>query len=504
MAEEPEVIGMSTRCQVSRSAGSPPADRVSGRSRAVLVTVAAAQLMVVLDGSIVNIALPAIQETLRMSDASRQWVVTAYGLAFGGLLLLGGRLSDIMGRRRAFLMGTLGFSAASALAGAAGDMTVLLLARCAQGAFAALLAPSVLAILTTTFPSGRSRTTAFGVFSAVAVAGGAVGLLLGGALTQWFSWRWTMFLNVPIACVILLAAVRVLPRRRAESPAGRVDVLGAVLVTLGASMLIYTFTCAESAGWASWRTLLVALTSLIALVSFVLRETRVENPLLPLSLVTDTRRAGALVSVMFAIMAMFGQFLVMTYYLQLVLGYSPMAAGLAFLPLTLSLAVGSTQIGTRLLIRFTARRVMVGGYLTAAAGFMSLVTLDGHSTYWHLLPGMIAAGIGAGTAGIAANSSSTSGVPQRDAGVASALLNSAQQLGGAVGTALLSSIATMSMTSAGQGVSDADTAGYPRAFAAAGVLMLMSAICSHLFVKDSSHGLVDSMMAADGSSTSDS
>lgn len=439
----------------------------------LLAVVATAQLMLVLDGSVVNIALPAAQADLGMSDISRQWVVTAYGLTFGGLLLLGGRLSDLMGRRRAFLAGLIGFAAASAAGGLAVDATMLIAARAAQGGCAALLAPSVLALLTLTFPGGRDRASAFGVFSAVAIAGGAVGLLLGGVLTQWVSWRWTLLINVLIAAGVAIAALPVNPRT-AGAHQHRIDVPGAVLATLGCVSLVYSFTTAETHGWLAGLTLSLFAAAAVLLGAFVVLESRVAHPLLPLRVVTDRNRGGAYLAVGLAIMAMFGQFLVLTYYFQLTLGYSPIQTGLAFLPLTLALALGSTHVGRRLVLVLPSRWVMLSGYLTSAAGFLTLTTLSTESTFWHVLPGSILIGLGAGTAGLAANSLSTHGVDPHDAGVASAMLNASQQIGGAIGTAMLSTIAASVTTGA--------MSGYVAAFAIAAGLMVAAAVVSVIFV----------------------
>jgi EmrB/QacA subfamily drug resistance transporter len=452
----------------------------------VLAVVAAAQLMIVLDGSVVNIALPAAQADLGMSDVSRQWVVTAYGLAFGGLLLLGGRLSDLMGRRRALLVGLIGFAAASGAGGLATDTAMLIAARAAQGAFAALLAPSVLALLTLAFPGGRDRATAFGVFSAVAIAGGALGLLLGGVLTEWVSWRWTLLINVVIAAGVALAALPVIPRTSSADRRDRIDVPGALLATLGSVSLVYGFTNAETHGWLAGQTLGLFVAAVILLGAFVALESRVANPLLPLRVVVDRNRGGAYLAVGLAIMAMFGQFLILTYYFQLTLGYTPIQTGLAFLPLTLSLALGSTIVGRRLVPVFPARWVMLSGYLVSAAGFIGLTFLSVNSSFWQVLPGSVLVGLGAGTAGLAANSLSTYGVDPRDAGAASAMLNTSQQIGGAIGTAMLSTVAasvSAGAVASGTVVAAAATMrGYVIAFAIAAGLMVAAAVVSVLFV----------------------
>lgn len=447
----------------------------------LLAVVAAAQLMIVLDGSVVNIALPAAQADLGMSDVARQWIVTAYGLAFGGLLLLGGRLSDLMGRRRAFLVGLVGFAATSAAGGLAADTMTLIAARAGQGAFAALLAPSVLALLTLSFPGGRDRATAFGVFSAVAIAGGALGLLLGGVLTEWVSWRWTLLVNVLIAAGVVAAALPVLPRTDSGTRKHRIDVPGAVLATLGSVSLVYGFTSAETLGWLAGRTLGLFVAATALLGAFVALQARVADPLVPLRVIVDRNRGGAYLAVGLAIMAMFGQFLLLTYYFQLTLGYTPIQTGLAFLPLTLSLAFGSTYVGRRLVLVAPSRWVMLSGYLVSAAGFLTLTFLSTGSSHWQVLPGSILMGLGAGTAGLAANSLATHGVDPQDAGVASAMLNASQQIGGAIGTAMLSTVAasvTAGAVSSGSAVAAATMSGYVVAFAIAAGLMCAAAVVS--------------------------
>lgn len=468
---------------------------------AVLAVVSAAQLMVVLDGSVVNIALPAAQADLGMSDVARQWIVTAYGLAFGGLLLAGGRISDRWGQRRAFLLGLIGFAVASALGGLAVNTGMLIAARALQGVFAALLAPSVLSTLSLTFPSGRDRATAFGVFASVAAGGGAIGLLLGGILTEWVNWRWTLLVNDVIAIVVLIAALTVLPRDGRTEKGSRIDIPGAVLVTLGVAALVYGFTNAELTGWTSLPTLGLFTAAIVLLVSFVVLEARVRNPLLPLRVVTDRTRGGAYLAVGFSIAAMFGQFLLMTYYFQLIEGYSPIQAGLAFLPLTLCLVMGSTQIGARLSGRISPRMMMFTGYAIAAIGFAVLGTLTLDSSYWHVLPGTILLGLGTGMAGVAANALGTSGVERHDAGVASAMVNTSQQLGGAIGTALLATIAaSVTATAAGAGgATDADTMqGYIVAFWVAAGIMAAAAVVSAVLVRapHSDDASADDMPAA--------
>ncbi|WP_234988121.1 MFS transporter [Demequina sp. NBRC 110056] len=444
--------------------------------------VSIAQLMIVLDGSVVNIALPDAQQALGLSDVARQWVVTAYGLAFGGLLLVAGRVADRFGRRTMLMIGLIGFAIASAIGGAAVNGEMLIAARALQGVFAALLAPSILSLLTLTFPSGRDRATAFGVFSAVAAGGGAVGLLLGGMLTEWTTWRWTLLVNVVIAIPLIIVAPAVVPRTGRGDGVARIDLLGAVLATGGLVSLVYGFTRAEIQGWGAPLTLTMFAVAAVLLVAFVVVESRIRNPLLPLRVVTDRNRGGAYLATAFAIMAMFGQFLIMTYYFQETLGYSPMQAGLAFIPLTVCLAIGSTQVGARLATRVAPRVVMASGYLVAAAGFGSFALLGTDSPYWAILPGLMLLGLGTGTAGVAATALGTFGVEPSDAGIASAMVNTSQQIGGAIGTAMLATIAA-SVTAAVDGGGEVATmTGYTVAFCVAGVLMLGAVAAALLLV----------------------
>lgn len=407
-----------------------------------LVVIALAQLMVALDATIVSIALPSAQRALHVSDADRQWVVTAYTLAFGGLLLLGGRVADYMGRKRTFVAGLAGFGAASALGGSASSFTVLVAARSLQGAFAAVLAPTALSLLAVTFTEPRERAKAFAVYGAIAGSGAAVGLLLGGVLTEYLNWRWCLYVNVPIAVAAAVGGWQVLAApgaRRKQS----FDIPGAVLATGGLAALVYACTRAVLDGWASSTVISLLGTSVLLLCLFVFRETRAAAPLLPLNIVLDRNRAGAYVSVMLAIAGMFGAFLFLTYYLQVVLGYSPLQAGLAFLPMTAASQFGSWAIASRLMPRVPPRTLMVPGSLVAAAGMLVLTQLQVSGGYLtHVLPAEILLGIGIACVMVPAFSTGTLGIDQRQAGAAAATVNTAQQVGGSLGTALLNTIAT--------------------------------------------------------------
>ncbi|CAK7287934.1 MFS transporter [Streptomyces misionensis] len=413
-----------------------------------LVFIALAQLMVVLDSTIVNIALPSAQKDLGISDGNRQWVVTAYALAFGGLLLFGGRIADKWGRRRAFLTGLVGFALASALGGLATSGPMMFGARALQGVFGALLAPAALSLLAVMFTDARERAKAFGIYGAIAGGGGAVGLILGGFLTEYLDWRWTFFVNVPFAVVAALGATLVIREPEGGRNRSPLDIPGVLLSTLGLVALVYGFTRAESDGWGDAVTVSMFVASVVLLLAFVLVESRVKAPLLPLRVVRDRNRGGIYLSLGLAIIGMFGLFLFLTYYLQIVKGYTPVKTGFAFLPMVAGMITGSTQIGARLMTRVRPRLLMGPGFLVAGLGMLLLTQLEIGSSYATLLlPAMVLLGLGMGTAFMPAMSLATQGVEPRDAGVASAMVNTSQQVGGAIGTALLNTIAASAKTS---------------------------------------------------------
>ncbi|GAA2819086.1 MFS transporter [Kitasatospora paracochleata] len=411
-----------------------------------LIFIGLAQLMVVLDATVVNIALPSAQQDLGISDGNRQWVITAYALAFGGLLLFGGRIADLWGRRRTFLVGLGGFALASALGGAAANTAMLLGARALQGVFGALLAPAALSLLAVMFTDGKERAKAFGIYGAIAGGGGAIGLILGGLLTEYMNWRWTFYVNIPFAVVAILGAILVIREPAEGRNRSRLDVPGVLLVTTGLVSLVYGFTRAESDGWSSGVTIGLFVAAAVLLASFVFVESRVKAPLLPLRVVLNRNRGGVYASLGLAVIGMFGLFLFLTYYMQVVLGYSPVKTGLAFLPMVAGMITGSTQIGARLMTRMPARYLMAPGFLVASLGMLILTQIDLNTSYWAILPGLVLMGLGMGTAFMPAMSLATYGVEPRDAGVASAMVNTSQQVGGAIGTALLNTIATSAFT----------------------------------------------------------
>jgi EmrB/QacA subfamily drug resistance transporter len=398
--------------------------------------------MVVLDATIVNIALPSAQRDLGFSDADRQWVVTAYSLAFGSLLLLGGRLADLVGRKVVFLTGVAGFATASALAGAATSFPLLISGRALQGMFGALLAPAALSVLNTTFAQGRDRARAFGVYGAIAGTGGALGLLLGGLLTEYLTWRWTLYVNLVFAALSLAGAAALLPRTR-RTRAARLDVPGTALVSAGLFMAVYGLSNADRHGWSSPMTwaFLVAGAALVA--AFTLWQRRSAHPLLPLRIVADRDRGASLSAIAVAGSGMFGVFLFVTYYLQATLGYSPVVTGLAFLPMIVALVV-SAQLATNLTVpRLGAKLCVPVGMALAAAG-MAWLTRIGLSDQYasRVLPPLLVVGLGLGHVIPTAMNHATARVGPADAGAASAAVNTMQQIGGSLGTALLNSLAT--------------------------------------------------------------
>ncbi|MGV8880907.1 MAG: MFS transporter [Rhodoglobus sp.] len=415
---------------------------VDTRRWLTLVVVGLAQLMVVLDATVVNIALPSAQTELGFSDGNRQWIITAYSLAFASLLLLGGRLSDLMGRKRTFIIGLIGFAAASALGGAAPSFELLVAARALQGVFGALLAPTALAVLTTTFTIPQERARAFGVFGAIAGAGGAVGLLLGGFLTEALDWRWNLYINVFIAAVAIIGAVIFVPTIARSGPRPKLDVPGTVLVSGALFGLVFGFSNAETDGWDAPLTWGMLAGAVVLLVAFVLWQRRAAHPLLPLSIVLDRNRGAAYLAVLIAGAGMFGIFLFVTYYLQLTLGYSPTQTGLSFLPM-IGMLVLAAQLGTNLLVpRFGPKIMVPTGMALGVLGMLLLTRLDETSGYVPdvLIPLMIM-GAAMGTIMPASMQTATLGVDRQFAGVASAMVNTSQQVGGSIGTALLNTLA---------------------------------------------------------------
>ena len=461
----------------------------------ILFVIAIAQLMVVLDATVVNIALPSAQEALAFSNDQRQWVITAYALAFGSLLLLGGRIGDLFGRKRAFVIGLGGFAGASALGGFAQSFEVLVAARALQGVFGALLAPAALSILTTTFTDPEERGKAFGVFGAVAVGGAAIGLIMGGVLTEYLSWRWCLYVNLAFAIPAALAATALLhneiPKLRS-----RIDVPGTLTATAGLFAVVYGLANSETNGWGDPITIGMLLASVVLLAGFVVIQTRSANPLLPLRVVLDRDRGGSFLAMVLAGAGMFGVFLFLTYYLQQNLDFSPIQSGFAFVPMTFSIVIAATMGSTRLLPRFGPRPLIGGGMTLAAIGLVSLTGIGVDTAYAsHVLPGILVIGAGMGLVFSSAMATATFGVQPGDAGVASAMVNTMQQIGGSIGTALLSTLAASAAADRiAEAVTRPDAAlvaqaavhGYTTAFWwAAGIFGVGAVICSALLTSRS-------------------
>lgn len=449
----------------------------------VLATIGVGELLVTLDNAIVNIALPSAQAGLDFADAQRSWVITAYALAFGSLLLLGGRLSDVFGRKRAFLIGILGFALASLFGGLAPNFAVLVAARAAQGAFAALLAPAALALLATTFPTGPARARAFGMFSALAVAGSAIGLVLGGALTQFVGWRACLFVAVVFAIPSAVGARVLLPGGRA-STRPRVDVPGAIAATAGLFFLVFGFSNAETSAWSSWQVAGLLALGVLLLAVFVVIQRTVAHPLLPLRVVLDRFRAGAFITGFVTIIGMFGVNLFLTYVMQQSLGFSPLVTGLAFLPMTVALMAGATQAPVLLLPRFGPKALLAGGLTVCAGALFWLSFLSTTSTYGASIVGpLIVMGLGMGTAISTMFATATSVADPADAGVTSATVNVVQQVGGSVGTALLASIAGIAAASSRDlTTQSAALHGYSVGFLAASAIFLATALIVSILV----------------------
>jgi EmrB/QacA subfamily drug resistance transporter len=442
----------------------------------VLAVIGIAQLAVVLDATIVNIALPSAQRELGFADDQRQWIVTAYSLAFGSLLLLGGRLGDLFGRKNLFLLGLVGFAAASVLGGLAQDFTQLVAARALQGVFGALLAPSALALLTTTFTDPAERARAFGVFGAIAGSGAATGVLLGGVLTEYASWRWCLYVNVVFAVLGVVGALLFMPRS-VRGPRPRLDLLGTVTITLGLVGIVYGFSSAETDGWSDAVTITSLTAGVVLVALFVLVESRVAHPLLPLRIVRDRDRGGALTAIGLVGVAMFGIFLFLTYYLTQTLGFSSLETGLSFLPMPLSIMTAATQITPRLLPRVGPKVLLRTGGLVAAAGILLFLRTDVDSTWaGTVLPALVVTGLGMGLTISSAMNTATSGVSREDAGAASASVNTFQQIGGSIGTALLSTVFASSVRNSGGTPAEAVLHGYHVAFAGGALALLLVAL----------------------------
>ena len=455
----------------------------------ILVIVAIAQLMVILDSTVVNIALPSAQRALDFPNSDRQWVVTAYALAFGSLLLVGGRLGDMFSRKRVFITGLIGFALSSALGGAAVSFGMLVAARTLQGAFGAILAPAALGTLVSTFRDPRERGRAFGVFGSVAGGGGAVGLILGGVLTEYASWRWTLYVNLFFAAVAVAGALVYMESNRPDTRP-RMDWAGAVLASAGLFLIVFGFSHAETAGWGATLTVGSLVAGVILLAAFTFAESRVSHPLLPLRVILDRARGGSYISVGLTGIAVFGVFLFLTYYLQQIKGYSPVISGLAFLPMIACILLASNTSSIVLLPRVGPRNLIVTGMVLGGLSMGYLTTLTVTSSYaTHVVPALVAMGLGFGMIFSPAINTATAGVERQDSGVASALVNTMQQVGGSIGTAALSTVALTAtasyLTAHHSGPLAPATAavhGYSVAFTVSAILFGVGAVVAALLV----------------------
>jgi EmrB/QacA subfamily drug resistance transporter len=457
----------------------------------ILVVIGLAQLMVVLDATVVNIALPSAQADLGFSDDARQWVVTAYALAFGSLLLLGGRLADLFGRKNALLVGLAGFAAVSAIGGFAGNIEMLLIARAAQGVFGALLAPAALSLLTTTFTDPKERGRAFGVFGAIGGGGAAVGLLLGGVLTEYLDWRWCMFVNIVFAVVAFVGGAILLRRHESDGPRPKLDLPGTLTASAGLFALVYGFSNAEHDSWGSVSVWGFLAAGLVLLAAFVGLQQRVRHPLLPLRVLLDRDRGGSYIAMFLLAIGMFSIFLFLTFYVQLNLKFTPIQSGFGFLPMVATLMIAATTATSVLLPRFGPRPLVPTGMLIAGAGLFWLSGIDVGSTYvGGVLGPLMVMGVGIGLAMAPAMSVATFGVDMHDAGVASATVNTMQQVGGSIGTALLSTLAGNAASSfiAGrtptpQLAAEAAVHSYTTAFTWAAAIFVAGAVITGLLLR---------------------
>jgi EmrB/QacA subfamily drug resistance transporter len=480
-----------------------------------LAVIAVTVLMVILDATIVNIALPSVSKDLGISPATQQWIVTAYTLTFGGFLLLGGRIADFWGRKRTYLTGAVGFAVASALGGLASNEALLFAARALQGAFGALLAPASLALLTVLFTDTKERAKAFAVYGAIAGGGSAVGLLLGGVLTEYADWRWCFWVNVPVAIIAVVAAIPIVPESRAPGDTSY-DVPGAALATLGLASFVYGFTKVaqtsqenatkgiSDSGWTNpWALLFIAVGALL-MAAFVVVELRTRNPLLPMRLILDRNRGGAYLTSTLVGAGLIGAFFFLSLYFQQVLHYRPVEAGFASLPTTLGVFVAAGA-ASGLVPRLGPKPLMVAGGLLAAAGLFLMSMLGVDTGFWQLaFPGEVLLGLGLGFTFVPLSNLALVGAGVHDAGAASAVLNATQQVGASIGTALLATLSVGAITNyftdvATSGGNPADPAvglqaqveGYTTAFTWASVLLVAGALVSAVLIKATKEDLPD-------------
>jgi EmrB/QacA subfamily drug resistance transporter len=470
-----------------------------------LFVVAISQLMLVLDGSIMNIAIPSAKIELGITDANQQWIITAYTLAFGSLLLLGGRIGDFMGRKRIFIIGLLGFAGASALGGIATNQELLFAARALQGVFGALLAPAALAIISVTFTVPSERAKAFGVFGAISGGGAAIGLIVGGALTEYFSWRWCLGVNTPIAILAALLAAKYVHESKAEGD-HTYDIPGVITATAGLFALTYGFNEAARAGWTNSITLTFFATAAVLLIAFVVIESKVANPLMPLRVITERNRGGSYLGSLIVGAGLFSMFLFLGLYLQVILGYTPLRSGFAFIPFSIGIIIFA-GVASQLLPKVGPKPLMVPGLFFAGIGLLMLTRITPETGYaTHVLPSLLIMSSGIALVFIPLTSTSLHGVSGRDTGVASAMVNTSQQIGGSLGVALLNTIAATAATSyaathteLGQMVQPfAVTHGFTVAFKVSAALLFAGAVVLFFFINVGKDSLVETEGAAVG------
>jgi EmrB/QacA subfamily drug resistance transporter len=439
----------------------------------VLVLICFAQFMVILDATIVNVALPSIQRDLNLSEGNLQWIVNAYTLVFGGFLLLGGRMGDLLGRKRLFLIGLVIFTGASLFDGLANSEGVLIAARSLQGLGAALISPAALSIIAITFKEGSERAKALGVWAAIAIGGSAVGLVLGGVLTQYFSWPWIFFVNVPVGIVTFALSYRLIPESRDEHVERNYDIAGAVTVTGGLMALVYAIVDAQSAGWGSTKTIGFFALAAALLVAFVMIELRTKAPLVRLSIFRIRSLLTANIAMFLAMSGMFAMFFFNTLYIQRVLGFGPLKAGVAFLPFSAGIMV-SAGIASQFAPRLGVRPVAAAGFILSTAGLILLTQLPVHGSYLtNVLPSILLSSLGMGAVFMPLTLIATTGLEDADQGLASGLFNTSQQIGGALGLAILSTLATSKTPKVGSPTANLVT-GFHWAFGAGAVAMVVA------------------------------
>ena len=465
-----------------------------------LLVVAISQLMLVLDSSIMNIAIPKAQLDLGISDANRQWIITAYTLAFGSLLLLGGRIGDYVGRKKIFIIGLIGFAGASAIGGIAANQGMLYGSRALQGIFGALLAPAALAIISETFTVPAERAKAFGVFGAISGGGAAIGLIVGGSLTQYFSWRWCLGVNTPIAIIAALLAFKFVHESKAEGDK-KYDIPGVVTATLGLFSLTYGFNEAATKGWSDRLTITFFIVAAILLTSFVIIERKVKNPLMPLRVITERNRGGSYLGSLVVGAGLFSMFLFLGLYLQNILGFSPLKSGFAFLPFTAGIIIFA-GVASQLLPKVGPKALMVPGLVAASIGLLALTRITPETSYLtHVVPSLLIMSSGMALVFIPLTSTSLHGISGHDTGVASAMVNTSQQIGGSLGTALLSTIAVTATTSYAvankvaesdkMGMAFAATNGFTTAFKFSAALLFLGAIVLFFFINIGKESVVE-------------